>query len=137
MKVLKILLLSFLIVIFGACSTVQQNTLPEKAGVGYSWWKEAPSWMAKDFVSGGFGLIDGFAFEYNMSDSWAIKVDTPKDPEGLDGKCDHIAFIQDSGETGVRDQGYDGPLIRLIGSAPCEQWDEVRERILKLVNAKK
>ena len=137
MKALKILLLSFIIVIFG-CASVNKNTLPEDQGVGYSWWKEAPTWMAKDFISDGYGLIDGFRFEFRMADAWGVKVDNPtSDPEGLDGQCDDVVIVVDTGQTAARSGGYEGPLVQVLGSFQCEQWDEIRKDLLKITEAQK
>ena len=133
MKALKILLLSLFIVI-AACALTSKNTLPTEPGVGYSWWEEAPSWMAKDFVTGGYGLIDGFKFEYNMADSWGIKVDNPSN--GLDGQCNDFVIIMDTGKTIAREEGYVGPIVTVLANFPCEKWDEVRKSLLKLTEAK-
>ena len=128
-KLIKILCISAIIVIFG-CMSAQQNVLPAKEGQGYSLCKEAPTWMAKDCIAGGYGLMDGVEFEDQMIMYWAIKMDTPDDPEGLDGKCDVVAILQDSGQTAERN-GYIAPTVHVVGKMGCESWDELKDRLPK------
>jgi hypothetical protein len=129
-KIIKILFLTVLIVIFG-CAGQQLNELPSSEGVGYSWWDQAPSWMAKDFINGNFGLMDGYEFEYNLSTHYTLKIDTPSDPEGLDGKCDVIVVVAETDHTSVRPGGYEGPLVRHVMDTECDNWDEMKSDILK------
>jgi hypothetical protein len=129
-RIAKILCLTLLIVIFG-CAGQQLNTLPESEGVGYSWWEEAPSWMAKDFIYGNFGLMDGFKFEFNMTTHYALKVDQPSDPEGIDGQCDIVVILVKTEMTSVREQGYEGPLLRVVNQLDCDIWGEMKKDILK------
>jgi len=137
MKVLKILLVSLFILI-ASCAMSSENVLPTEPGVGYSWWEAAPSWMARDFITGGYGLIDGFEFEHNMAKAWGLKIDNPaNDPEGLDGQCDDFVIISDTGRVIEREQGYSGPAVQVLAKFRCEQWEEVRNHILKITKVQK
>ena len=115
--------IAFVMVLF-ACAT--SPNIPTEPGVGYSHWKGAPGWASKDCIYGGFGLVDGFSFENEYGKFHALAIDVPDD--GLDGECDVIVLLQERGY-GERPQGYSGPLVVGLGTAPCDKFDELRKEL--------
>ena len=117
------------VLIFG-CSATSRNVIPAEPGVGYCWWVDAPDWMAKDFINGVFGLMDGFKVILpDGTVGYGLKIDSPDD--GIDGECDHVALILETDEISERKEGYSGPLVSVAGSAPCEQFEDIKNEILK------
>ena len=122
---MKKLFLLLLAVLF-ALSCAGPQVLPTDPDVGYSWWEGAPAHTSKDCIDGGFGLMDGFIIKDKFSTVVVVKMDNPRD--GLDGKCDDIVIMVEAGSNNRHGPGT--PTYQIIGTAPCESWDELKEGML-------
>ena len=129
---MKKLFLSLLITFFAiGCigpQFVPIEVIPTKPGVGYSWWKDAPSHTSRDCIEGNFGLIDGFIVKDGFSIVVVVKMDNPQD--GLDGECDDIVIMVEAGSNNRYGPGT--PTYQVIGTAPCDQWDEIKKGMLEI-----
>jgi hypothetical protein len=123
MKRLIILILFTFIV---SCAATQE--MPTEPGVGYSWWKDAPTWMSKDCIAEGFGLMDGVTWVEEQRAYYLIKIDNPSN--GL-GSCDDLVLMV---EDGVRFRhGAEYPTIVVIDIFVCDAWEELKLGIMNEV----
>ena len=121
-KLITLILLAFVL----SCATPQ---IVPTDGTGYSWWKDAPSFMSKDCIDGGFGLMDGIAWTEDEFRYYFLKVDNPDN--GL-GTCDDLVLMVEQG-TSFR-HGGDYPTFTVIEVFECEHWEMMLKEIKKWIN---
>jgi hypothetical protein len=104
----------------------------------YSIATHAPDWMQKDFTvdeTGNFGLIDWFGWQDSGIQYHMMSMDYKDEDGKLDGICDTIVIMMESGHTDER-YGPGTPLLVGIGTVPCEKWDEMTKRIIDDLKSK-
>ena len=90
--------------------------------VGYCKWDGAPSWMVKDMLEAGWGLLDGYGWNHEGNQNWALLIDEPSN--GLGG-CDYWVVAT---EMSYDDRyGPGTPLVTVMLTGECETWDQMIE----------
>lgn len=131
---LAIVLVAFILALafISSCTGIPQAQKRSAGDMsGYCFWKDAPSWMAEDFLDSKMGLIDGvIVHNGSKPNCYLIKVDNAKDGD-LNGDCDVVAFVCEAGVTIKRPSGRVGPGVVVLGALPCEKYDQAKREILE------